>query len=135
MIWRQYAALPWRREADALEVLLITSRETRRWIIPKGWPIRGLPPHKAAAREAFEEAGVTGTIARAAVGFYEYEKRLKTGNMRPCRVAVFALGVTEQHETWPEKGQRSVRWMPVDEAATMVTEQQLADLLRGFSPP
>ena len=78
----QYAALPWRRGDDgALEVLLITSRESRRWVIPKGWPIKGLNSKKSAAREAFEEAGVLGAVGKKKLGDYHYDKRLRSGRV------------------------------------------------------
>ena len=80
----QYGALPYRLDDDgSVEVLLVTSRETKRWIIPKGWPIKGLKPSKAAAREAYEEAGVRGRIAGRAFGHYVYEKLLAA-----CRTQV-----------------------------------------------
>src|SRR5205085_5647367 len=87
----QSAALPWRRTGKGdLEVLLITSRETRRWVIPKGWPIKGKSSAKSAAREAFEEAGVTGKVKKSPVGTYAYDKRLKNGRLQRVRVTVFA---------------------------------------------
>src|SRR3954470_23354950 len=76
----QYAALPYRRRADgAMEILLVTSRETKRWVIPKGWPIKGRRPHVAAAREALEEAGLVGRVDKEPIGTYRYNKRLKNG--------------------------------------------------------
>ena len=76
----QFAALPWRLGAEgAVEVLLITSRETRRWVIPKGWPIKGRSSAKSAAREAFEEAGVVGKIGKAPIGVFAYDKALTNG--------------------------------------------------------
>ena len=93
--WRkprqQIAALPFRFDDGQLRVMLITSRETRRWVIPKGWPMRGLKPHRAAEREAYEEAGLKGHIGKVAVGTYAYEKRLANGLAVPCEVSVFPL--------------------------------------------
>src|ERR1700681_325260 len=106
----QYAALPYRRRGDSrTEVLLVTSRETGRWIIPKGWPIKRKAPHAAAAREAREEAGVVGKIGRRSIGWFSYEKRLKRGITIVCKVHVFALKVKRRQESWPEKGQREVQ--------------------------
>jgi 8-oxo-dGTP pyrophosphatase MutT (NUDIX family) len=83
----QYAALPFRRKGKSpTEVLLVTSRETGRWIIPKGWPAKGKPPHKSAAREAREEAGVVGSVKRRPVGVFSYKKRLKSGKVVACEV-------------------------------------------------
>src|SRR5882724_13290224 len=92
----QYAALPYRLSGSSPEVMLVTSRETRRWIIPKGWPQKGKAPHHSAAREAFEEAGVVGTVGRRPVGSFPYEKRLKNGDVVVCEVHVFPLKVTRQ---------------------------------------
>jgi len=127
---RQYAALPWRRQGQGIELLLISSRGTRRWVIPKGWPIAGLTPSESAAREAFEEAGIGGMIARKPLGFYDYDKRLKDGTMQPCRVAVFGLEVMVQHRIWPEQNQRTAQWFSQEDAAAAVTEPQLAALIR-----
>jgi len=90
--------------------MLITSRETRRWVIPKGWPMRGLKPHRAAEREAYEEAGLKGHIGKVAVGTYAYEKRLANGVAVPCEVSVYPLQVTSQRKRWPEMSQRDGRW-------------------------
>ncbi len=131
----QYAALPWRRAADgALEVLLITSRETRRWVIPKGWPIKGMKPSGTAEREAFEEAGVIGKISGKSLGVFHYDKRLRTGRIQHVRVAVYALRVEREAEAWPEMGQREKRWSPLAEAAGLVGEDELRWLIDGFAP-
>jgi 8-oxo-dGTP pyrophosphatase MutT (NUDIX family) len=137
--WRkprlQIGALPFRFDDDGqLRVLLITSRESRRWVIPKGWPVRGLKPHRAAEREAFEEAGLKGRIGKSAIGAYLYEKRLSNGLAVPCEVSVFPLQVTGQRKRWPEMGQRDGRWVGPDEAAGLVQEEGLQALLRGFAP-
>lgn len=130
----QYAALPWRLGPEArIEVMLITSRETRRWVIAKGWPIEGLTPHASAAREAFEEAGVVGETWEEPVGAYFYEKRLKSGKLRPVTVEVFPLRVDEELPDWPEKGQREKRWFAAKEAAALVHETQLQTLIRAFA--
>jgi 8-oxo-dGTP pyrophosphatase MutT (NUDIX family) len=130
---RQYAALPWRLGAGGgVEVLMITSRETRRWVIPKGWPIEGLAPGPSAAQEALEEAGITGDVWADPIGGYDYDKKLKTGKLQPVEVDVFPLAVHEELSTWPEKGQRERRWFPAAEAAELVAEPRLADLIREF---
>lgn len=130
---KQYAALPWRRGGDGrIEVLLITSRETRRWVIPKGWPITGLGGAQTAAQEALEEAGVTGEVWAEPVGGFDYDKRLKNGRLQPVDVEVFPLAVHEELDAWPEKDQRKRRWVPASEAAELVAEPHLAELIRGF---
>ena len=129
---QQIAALPYRiGNEGALEVLLVTSRETGRWIIPKGWPMKNKKPHKAAAQEAVEEAGVKGTVASTPVGRYRYWKR-RTRDFVLCEVNVYPLEVSKQLKTWPERGQRDVRWFTPDEAALHIDEPELAALVRDL---
>ena len=131
----QFAALPWRRGAGGeVEVLLITSRETRRWVIPKGWPIKGKSSAMSAAQEAFEEAGVKGKVTKRPVGAYAYDKRLKNGRLQHVRVAVFALQVDAEAKAYPEIGQREKAWMPLAEAARLVDEPEIMVLLATFKP-
>jgi 8-oxo-dGTP pyrophosphatase MutT (NUDIX family) len=125
--------VPWRRTAAGeVEILLITSRETRRWVIPKGWPIKGMSSAKSAAREAFEEAGVRGKIRKRPVGTYHYDKRLKNGRLQHVRVAVFALQVETEADAYPELGQREKAWVSPIEAARLVDEPELMVLLATF---
>lgn len=128
----QYAALPYRHTPAGLEILLITSRRTKRWIVPKGWPIEGLAPSASAAREAFEEAGITGDIAGEPIGFFHYFKELRHGVQVPCKVDVFPLRVTRQRKSWPEKDARELCWLPPVEAAKLVDEPQLKKLILKF---
>ncbi|CAN7651697.1 NUDIX hydrolase [Phenylobacterium sp. LjRoot225] len=130
----QAAALPWRcTDGGEVKVLLITSRQTRRWVIPKGWPIKGLKMPETAAREAFEEAGVEGEVSKKKLGIFHYEKRLGSGQVL-LRVAVFALKVEAELEVWPEAEQREKLWTTCTAAAELVQETELAALLRAFSP-
>ncbi|MEI8177248.1 NUDIX hydrolase [Aestuariivirga sp.] len=122
---KQYAALPWRYSGGSREVLLISSRDTGRWVIPKGWPIRGLSPAETAAREAYEEAGLGGMVSKKPIGEFEYGKRLDNGAVLATRVEVFALEQMVQHKDWPEKGQRRLQWFSVPEAAEAVEEPEL----------
>ncbi|WP_439817019.1 NUDIX hydrolase [Zavarzinia sp. CC-PAN008] len=138
----QLAALPFRLVDGQLQILLITSRETRRWVIPKGWPERRVPPHVQAAREAHEEAGLIGRIATEPVGQYRYLKRLDDGSLRPCQVDVFLFDVTEELDDWPERHEREKRWMTPQEAAQAVVEGSLSELIlaiarihAGSAPP
>jgi 8-oxo-dGTP pyrophosphatase MutT (NUDIX family) len=130
----QYAALPYRmNDRTQPEVMLVTSRETRRWIIPKGWPHMGKAPHRSAAREAFEEAGVVGAVSRQSVGSFSYEKRLKKGGVVACEVLVFALEVKRQSKEWPEKRERKVRWLSAKVAAKTVQDRELGKIIRRLA--
>ena len=128
----QYAALPWRRVGATLEIMLVTSRETRRWVIPKGWPMLGLSPGECAAQEAFEEAGVRGRMG-GMLGVFGYDKIMKDGTARPLQVEVFGLEVTEELAEWPELGQRDRKWTSGAEAAGSVDEPELAQIIRRFT--
>jgi 8-oxo-dGTP pyrophosphatase MutT (NUDIX family) len=128
---RQCAALPVTRRNDgSCLVLLVTSRETRRWVLPKGWRKRKVEAWEQAAREAYEEAGLIGEIGRQAVGHYRYDKRLRSGRTVPCRVDVFPLDVAGRLDDWPEKAEREAAWFTPDEAAEKVDEVGLAEILR-----
>jgi 8-oxo-dGTP pyrophosphatase MutT (NUDIX family) len=129
----QVAALCWRTSPrHGVEVLLVTSLNSKRWIIPKGWPEAELSPAENAAREAFEEAGVTGKINAEPVGSYHYLKEKKDGGGMPCTVKVFALAVTKQLDDWPEKGAREMLWLSPEQAAVKVSEPALRQLLKNF---
>jgi 8-oxo-dGTP pyrophosphatase MutT (NUDIX family) len=129
----QYAALPYRRTADShTEVMLITSRETGRWVIPKGWPNEQQPPCACAAREAREEAGIVGEVGTEPIGSYSYQKRLKSGVVVTCEVHVFPLRVERQQKSWREKGQRQAQWFLPKTAAEVVQERRLRTMLRSF---
>lgn len=131
----QYAALCWRESERGIEVLLITSRDTGRWVIPKGWPMMGIAPESAAAREAWEEAGVEGEVHPISIGRYGYMKELAYDAAVPCAVSVFGLRVANMAGKFPEKDQRRREWFPLEEAAGLVREPDLAGLIRGFTPP
>ena len=131
----QYAALPYRfTPAAELEILLVTTRRSRRWIIPKGWPIKGLRPPKSAAREAFEEAGVRGKVGAKSLGVFNYEKLLvDNGVPVDCEVKVFPLLVKRQSETWPEFEQRVVQWVEPAKALALIKEPELKKLVAAFA--
>lgn len=128
----QYAALPWRRKGKVREIMLITSRETRRWVIPKGWPMKGRKVHATAALEAIQEAGLLGKIEKKAIGAFHYQKGLGNGATVLCRVDVFPLRVVRQRKNWPEKHQRNTKWFSVSKAARLVDEPELAKLIKDF---
>ena len=128
----QYGALPYRfTPAAALEILLVTSRESKRWIIPKGWPIKGLRPAKSAAREAFEEAGVNGRIGMKSIGFFTYDKMLDDSCIG-CEVRVFPLLVKQQSDTWPEIKERAAQWVAPDKALALIKDSELKLLVAAF---
>ena len=132
---RQYGALPYRLRDGSRgpQFMLITSRENRRWVIPKGWPKKGKSPQSSAAREAFEEAGVRGAVAKRAVGSFSYEKRLKSGTVVLCDVHVFPLEVRRQSKQWPEKQERVVKWLSASQAAEKVDEPRLGQIIRRLA--
>jgi 8-oxo-dGTP pyrophosphatase MutT (NUDIX family) len=128
----QYAALPYRVRDGAVEILLVTTKYTRRWIIPKGWPIAERPPHISAAQEAREEAGVEGDIEKSPLGAFHYFKQRKNGNAVRCKVEVFALRVTDHRQEWPDKKSRELRWCSIADAAAAVGEPELRRLILAF---
>jgi 8-oxo-dGTP pyrophosphatase MutT (NUDIX family) len=134
----QIAALCWRAGKSGAEVLLISSRETGRWVIPKGWPMDGRSGPEAAAIEAWEEAGVKGQIDKATLGCFTYDKTLKrdskSESKQLCLVEVFPLLVEKLATDFPEQRQRRRKWFAPDKAARRVAESELKTLLATFSP-
>jgi len=124
---RQVGAIPYAVIDGKVAVLLVTSRRTGRWIFPKGGLIEGLTPAEAAAREAFEEAGVEGEISPAPLGSYGSFKRR---GLRPLQIEVdlYPLRVMQQHDDWPEKRQRRRHWASLTEAKKLLSEPRLAEL-------
>ncbi|SOC13836.1 NUDIX hydrolase [Rhodobacter maris] len=129
----QVAALCRRDGEEGLEVLLVTSLDTGRWIVPKGWPMRGKTLAEAALREAWEEAGVTGTVHPEAFGNYVYTKRRKTGLDQRCEVLCFLVDVETVEDKYPEAGRRKRFWARPKAAAKRVQEKDLKLLLRTLS--
>lgn len=129
---RQYGVIPYRRGQDRIEIMLITSRNTRRWIVPKGWPLARKSARDVAQLEALEEAGLEGTIGKRRLGSFHYHKRLKDGSVVPCRVDVFALEVARQLKTWLERRERERRWFASERAIKLVREPELKELIRAF---
>ncbi|WP_200844195.1 NUDIX hydrolase [Rhizobium sp. 18065] len=131
---QQFAAICYRlrKKNGDLEVLLMTSRDTGRWVIPKGWPMEGKKAHAVAEREAYEEAGVKGKACKEPIGFYTYHKRMDGGLKILCRVQVHALQVKDMLEDFPEKGMRRMEWVNCQEASSRVQEPELKILLHTF---
>lgn len=131
----QYGALCWRRLRGTLEVLLVTSRDTGRWVIPKGWPMPDRTPEGAAAREAWEEAGVEGQVSDQCIGLFSYGKVIGPVVSVPCVVAVYPLRVTGLQDRFPERRMRRRKWFTLDKAARRVMEPELRAILATFLPP
>ena len=131
----QYGVLPYRfTQMAALEILIVTTRQSRRWIVPKGWPIKRLTPSKSAAREAFEEAGVRGKIGARPIGHFRYRKPPNgAGAEVDCEVKVFPLLVKRQSATWPEFGQRVAQWVDPEKAISLIKEPELKSIVAIFA--
>jgi len=127
----QVGALPYRLAADGEpELLLVTSRGTRQWLIPKGWPIEGLTHAESAAREAYEEAGLIGEAGETPIGTYAYEKARKgEESVSPFSVEVYLMRVERQLTYWPEAAQRTIVWVSPAQARAMITNESLAGLI------
>ncbi len=131
----QFAVLPFRvKKKGEVEILLISSLDTGRWIIPKGWPIDGMRPAEAAAQEAWEEAGLRGRVHDTVLGVYSYSKWLDEELSIPCVVLVFAMEVSQIDEVFPEAGQRKTKWMSPKKAAQRVDEVELKQMIEAFDP-
>jgi len=127
----QTGALPWRQDRNGrVEVLLVTSRRSGRWLIPKGWPMAGRSLAEAAAQEAFEEAGVEGEIESTPVGWMTHAKQHVLFGPITVRIAVHRLTVERELATWPEVGQRKRRWFSPKQAAEQVDSPELALMIR-----
>lgn len=130
----QFGALCYRIQDGKVQILLVTSRGTGRWIIPKGWPMDGETPAGAAATEAFEEAGVEGKPSNICLGIYSYSKTLPKSDAMPCVVAVFPYHVKKMLKNFPEVGQRKRKWVSQKKAAAMVSDPELVQLILHFNP-
>ncbi|PWJ21219.1 NUDIX hydrolase [Jannaschia seohaensis] len=130
---QQIAAMPLRWKGESVQVLMVTTRDTKRWIVPKGWTMKDVKPWAAAATEAMEEAGVSGHVAKEVFGTFTYDKRLDNGDTVPCRVRVYPMIVEDEHKRWKEKSERKRAWFDVRKAAKLVDEPELADLLRSLA--
>lgn len=130
---RQVAALCYRETNAGKKILLVTSRGTGRWIVPKGWPIKGLDDPQAALQEAWEEAGVkSAEIETNPVGHYDYDKKRSGGDITPVKTQVYLAEVETLSETYPEDHQRERQWFSKDEAASRVQEPELKEILRDL---
>ncbi|SLN46621.1 NUDIX hydrolase [Roseisalinus antarcticus] len=137
----QFAVLPWRLEpaksggksGEKIRICLVTSRGTRRWILPKGWPMGNLTPARAAEIEAWEEAGLRGIISPQPIGLYSYRKRLDNGDL-PVIAVVYGMQVTSVAKVFPERAQRNRKWLSPRKAAARLDDDELAHIVRHFDP-
>ena len=126
----QTGALPWRMgPKKRIEVLLVTGRRSRRWTIPKGWPMSGKSLAEAAAVEAFEEAGVKGKIDPEPLGSFDHTKQRVPFGSVDVTILVHSMNVEQELPKWPEIGQRRRKWFSVEEAAEKVESEQLRSLI------
>ncbi|TAE61675.1 MAG: NUDIX domain-containing protein [Nostocales cyanobacterium] len=123
-IYKQSGVIPYRVTDGKIEVLLITTRKSQKWVIPKGGVCKGMTPHDSAAKEAWEEAGVVGRVNTKKIGAYKYRKR---GNL--YRVNLFWLPVERVLEDWPEAAERERKWLDINHAAMIVKENSLKRIL------
>ena len=128
----QFAALCYRIVKDKPEFLMVTSRGTGRWIIPKGWPADGKTPIESALAEAWEEAGVKGRVTGSCLGLFSYHKSLPKADGLPCVAMVYPVRVKALADTYPEKNERKRKWMSPKKAAARVEDAELAQILRTF---
>lgn len=129
---QQTGALPWRSKGGKVEVLLVTGRISKRWSIPKGWPMFGKSLAEAAAQEAFEEAGVEGSAEATPIGRFEHVKSHRLLGPLAVSVLVYPLRVERVLARWPERGDRERRWLSPRRAAKQVDNEELREILLGF---
>ncbi len=132
---RQVAAIPFRLDDHGnVEVMLITSNTTGRFIVPKGWPMKGKSGRKAAVTEAREEAGVVGKALKKPLGAYIYWKRLSDCFVR-VTVTVYLLSVVDILTDWKENSHRRRAWLSPADAAMLIDEPQLQSMVRSIASP
>lgn len=130
---QQVAALPFVPTGNAIDVLLITSRRRKRWILPKGWPAKNLSLPESAAKEASEEAGVLGPVQTETVGSYDYSKNVKPGYPVPCRVFIYPLLVMQHTLAWREQSERAFKWLSLSDAADHVDDEGVSQVLEDLA--
>ena len=130
----QFAALCYRVKRGKVQILLVTSRRSKRWIVPKGWPIDGATPARTALQEAWEEAGVTGKATGLSIGVYSYNKDVGDTANLACLAVLYPVEVKSLAKSYPERGQRRRRWVSRKKAARLVAEPELSRLLLDFTP-
>ncbi|MEL6700536.1 MAG: NUDIX hydrolase [Pseudomonadota bacterium] len=130
----QFAALPFRVVDGNVQIMLVTSRRTKRWIIPKGWPEDGMTPARSAAKEAWEEGGAKGRVYDLCLGVYSYAKTVGDADDLPCLALVYPFKVKKTERDYPERKQRRRKWFTQKQAANRVNEPELKRLIKTFDP-
>lgn len=131
----QFAALCWRKRRGKVEILLVTSRRRKRWIVPKGWPMDEKTPAECASIEAWEEAGVVGKASDLCLGVYSYERLRDGEDIIPCLALLYPIAVKTLKSKFPEARDRRRKWVSRKKAAKMVNNRELGKLITGFRPP
>lgn len=130
----QFGVLGYRIQRDKVQVLLVTSRTSKRWILPKGWPVDGSTPIEAAKREAYEEGGIEGKVTSNCIGIYSRTKSLGQDKDLPCVVAIYPMRVSRLLPDYPEKSHRKRKWFSQKKAASVVDNPELRQIIEGFDP-
>lgn len=130
----QFGALPYRIHNGKTQILLVTTRGSGRWIVPKGWPMAGVRPAKAAQTEAWEEAGIKGKGFDHCLGLYSYSKKMHKSRSLTCVVMVYPVLVRQLAPNFPEKKERRRKWFSRAKAAAKVREPELAKIIETFNP-
>ena len=132
-VFQQIGALCYKKKNDMIYILLISSRRSGRWIIPKGWRFDKFSNQKSAALEAWEEAGVQGKVSKKMIGAYFYRKRSEEEKFFTCEVKVYLLEVKKMKKKFPERNQRKQKWVLLEKAVNLVTEPELKGLIKRFN--
>ncbi len=132
-VFQQIGALCYWSNDKNIKILLITSRRSKRWIIPKGWKVDMMSNRKSVALEAWEEAGVQGRVSKRSIGTYYYRKRSGKNDFLTCAVRVFALDVKARKKKFPERGERKLKWVNLNTAIDLVTEPELKTVIKNFA--
>ncbi len=130
----QYAALVYRMRDGKVQVLLVTSRKSQNWILPKGSPIANLKPHQTAAQEAWEEAGVKGRADKKCLGRFRFDRQGRGNRRQLCVGLVYPLQAKKLARNFPEAGQRQRKWLSPKKAARRIANPELSEIVRSFDP-
>jgi 8-oxo-dGTP pyrophosphatase MutT (NUDIX family) len=124
LLVQQSGVIPYRIRDRQIEVMLITSSTGKRWVIPKGLIEPDMTSQDSAAKEAWEEAGLLGTVFSESIGTYEYYK-----STYAYQVEVFLLQVQTVLDNWPEASKRKRQWVTIPKAIKRVDEPELKLIL------